>query len=599
MVNFLRFFKLTNSNFRHYVVILKAAFPPRIVFPSLYSINYTNMKKSIALLVFILFAFCFQSNANGISIQKVSISDTNRTAKTANIKFSISWDNSWRDSINWDAAWIFVKYREPKDSIWKYRHLTMSPSGNDAGTGTAAMKFAFAADNKGVFYYRQTIGSGNIKMDSVKLNWNYGADGVTAIDSIELKVFATEMVYVPTGSFCIGDGNGTSRSNYSFQLKNAPNNYVTITDKWSPLVNTFVNINSGGSDDAILYNSGIRISGLDGLDITGDKISDYQDFPTGYRSFYCMKYEVSQGQYADFLNTLSLRDSSNMNNYSDTTRMKKVNPKYKLALQSLDPYFGYTPIDLQRHTIQMDTVEVKYTVTRPDRAFGVGYANYYFSFSDWAALRPMTELEYEKACRGPLPPTFKTYPQNYNYSNSDTTSSWSGFDWAWGNDTTLASINNMSMTGSVLQYNGIENGTEKFSNYNIYKRYLNPINSTGVSGGDGGDGPFRVGIFATDSSSRISSGASYYGIMDFSKNAPQLVISLGNSSNRTFSYKKNGDGMLNAQGMSDSNEFFNQGNNGPGMMGSFIYKQRAVSERNNGGSNLSSFRAVRSAPSDN
>lgn len=545
--------------------------------------------------------------ANGISIQKVSISDTNRTAKTASIKFNISWDNSWRDSINWDAAWIFVKYREPKDSIWKYRHLTMSPAGNDPGTGTASMKFSFPADNKGVFYYRQSIGSGNIKMDSIKLTWNYGADGVTMIDSIELKVFATEMVYVPTGSFCIGDGNGTSRSSYSFQLKNAPNNYVTITDKWSPLVNTFVNINSTGSDDAILYNNGIRISGLDGIDINGDKITDYQDFPTGYRSFYCMKYEVSQGQYADFLNTLTLRDSSNMYNYADTTKMKKVNAKYKNALQSLDPYFTYTPIDFQRHTIQFDSVEVKYTVTRPDRAFAVNNSNYYLSFSDWAALRPMSELEYEKACRGPLPPTYKTYPQNYNYSNSDTTSSWSGFDWAWGNDTTLASMRDIGMgnANSILQYSGIENGTEKFSNFNIYKRYINPIyssNNTGnrtFSGGDGGDGPYRVGIFANDTSSRISSGASYYGIMDFSKNIVQLVISLGGTTNRTMSYKKHGDGILNAQGGADQTEFFFQGNNSPGLMVSYVYKQRAISERQNMGSNLTSFRSVRSAPSDN
>jgi len=42
-----------------------------------------------------------------------------------------------------------------------------------------------------------------VKMDSVKLNWNYGLDLVTAIDSVEIKVFATEMVYVPNGSFAL------------------------------------------------------------------------------------------------------------------------------------------------------------------------------------------------------------------------------------------------------------------------------------------------------------------------------------------------------------------------------------------------------------
>lgn len=565
------------------------------------------MKKSLALVVFFLVAYNMSTYANGISIQKVSISDTNRTAKTASIKFNISWDNSWRDSINWDAAWIFVKYREPKDSIWKYRHLTMSPAGNDPGTGTASMKFSFPADNKGVFYYRQSIGSGNIKMDSVKLTWNYGADGVTMIDSIELKVFATEMVYVPTGSFCIGDGNGTSRSSYSFQLKNAPNNYVTVTDKWSPLVNTYVNINSNNGDDANLYSTGLRISGLNGLDITGDKVSDYPDFPTGYRSFYCMKYEVSQGQYADFMNTLSLRDSTGTNYYSDTSKMKKVNVKYKMALQSLDPFFWGVPVDPKRHTILLDTTEVKYIVTRPDRAFGyANNTNYYLSFSDWAAMRPMTELEYEKACRGPLPPSYKAYnPNAYNNYNADTTSNWSDFDWAWGNDTTYPRSNNM-LANSLLQYNGIENGAEFFTNYNLYKRYNNPIYSGTTDHNatsslvDGGEGPYRVGIFARDTSSRISSGATYYGIMDFSKNIPQYFVSIGNTSSRTLSYKKNGDGMLNVYGSADPNEFFDLGSNG--MMGGgnmFVYKQGTVSSRSYGYGTLVGFRSVRSAPSDN
>lgn len=541
--------------------------------------------------------------ANNISIQKVAITDTNRAAKTAAIRFNISWENSWRDDVNWDAAWIFIKFRQPKDSVWKYKHLTISATGNNAGTGNTSMKFAFPDDKKGVFYYRQSNGSGNIKMDSVKLFWNYAADSVTVIDSVEVKVFATEMVYVPGGNFSIGDGNGKERSSNSFQLKNAPNNFVTITDKWSPLVNTFNCTTCGGNDDAILTNTGIRISGSGGLDITGDKVAEYPDFPTGYRAFYSMKYPVTQGQYADMLNTLSLRDTSYVYLYSDTTRYKKISTAYKRALQNLDPFYNGTPNDLQRHTILLDTTEIKYTVTRPDRAFGKAYQTHYDAFSDWAGLRPMTELEYEKAARGPLPPVYKAYRNNINYNNSDTTNNWSGFDWAWGNDTTIARYQNMGPgngTGNALTLNGVENGTEYFTNYNIYKRYINPVYSMSRTGGDGGDGPYRVGIFANDSSSRISSGATYYGIMDFSKNIPQMVTSIGSSTARTLSYKKHGDGYLNALGNADTNEFYQGNINGPiGSGQTYITKQNAVSERITMYSNITGFRSVRSAPADN
>jgi len=195
---------------------------------------------------------------------------------------------------------------------------------------------------------------------------------------------------------------------------------------------------------------------------------------------------------------------------------------------------------------------------------------------------------------------------NFFPSVSDTTSNWSGFDWAWGNDSTLARESNMysSNTFTTLVFSGNENGTETFSNYNIFKRYINPVGSSGpimnnsTSGGDGGAGPYRVGIFATDTSSRISSGATYYGIMDFSKNVSQFVISIGANNNRTFSYKKHGDGILSYNGLPDKNEFFISQNNFPGYQsGTYLSKQRSISERQQGWSNMG-FRSVRTAPAD-
>lgn len=563
------------------------------------------MKKVFGLIILLFIISQGELFANGITIQKVSLTDTNRTTKTVMIRFSITWENSWRDSINWDAAWIFVKFREPKDSVWKYRHLTLSDAGSMPGTGNTTMKFAFSDDRKGVFYYRAAMGSGNVKMDSVKLSWNYGADNVQLIDSVELKLFATEMVYIPTGSFALGDGNGSNKSYNSFQLKNAPNNYAVITDRWSPLINTKNGTNLSGDDDAALYSNGMRIAGLNGLDLNGDRNAELPDFPTGYRSFYCMKYDVTQGQYGDFLNTLSLRDTSlGSMFFPDTTRLKRINPKYKMALSMLDPFYNGIPLDPKRHTVILDSVQAKYIVGRPDRAYGQGNETSYISFADWAGLRPMSEMEYEKAARGPLAPIYKTYTQDPNW-NADTTRGWSGFDWAWGNDTAIARLNTSSGNNNgILAYSGVENGTETFNNYNKYKRYFNPTGNTGpldisrsFTGGDQGTGPYRVGIFATDSSDRITSGASYYGIMDLSKNVSKMLGNAGNARGRTLSYKKHGDGILNGVGQSDANELIGSGGGGA-FSSAFIYRTGAVSERNLGGSYYG-FRCVRTAPSDN
>src|SRR4051794_30700617 len=151
------------------------------------------MKAIFTVFSFLLTTFVF---ANNIQLQKVSLSDTNRTAKTVNIKFNISWEHSWRDSINWDAAWIMIKYKEAKDSIWKWKHAQLAVSGNNTGTA-ADVKIVVPNDLMGAFFYRSAIGSGNISSENVKLLWNYGAAGVTNIDSVEVRMFATEMVYVP------------------------------------------------------------------------------------------------------------------------------------------------------------------------------------------------------------------------------------------------------------------------------------------------------------------------------------------------------------------------------------------------------------------
>ena len=117
----------------------------------------------------------------------------------------------------------------------------------------------------------------------------------------------------------------------------------------------------------------------------------------------------------------------------------------------------------------------------------------------------MTELEFEKACRGTNAPMANEY--------------------AWG-DTTISATTSLSNDGTSTEAANAGN-----CNYNN----CSP------------DGPYRAGIYATGSSTRQSSGASYWGIMDLSGTLWKRPVTVGNSTGRGFT-GTNGDGQLSATG---------------------------------------------------
>jgi formylglycine-generating enzyme required for sulfatase activity len=128
------------------------------------------------------------------------------------------------------------------------------------------------------------------------------------------------------------------------------------------------------------------------------------------------------------------------------------------------------------------------------------------AYSDWSGLRPMTELEFEKACRGTATPVANEY--------------------AWGNTTATAA------TG--ISNGGLANETPSNSGANA------------VYGNSGTGGPLRVGTFANGSSTRAQSGASYYGIMELSGNLWERPVTVGNATGRAFT-GVHGDGALSTQ----------------------------------------------------
>ena len=409
------------------------------------------MKKN-HLLAIILQLLVLNVFANNITVSNAVISNQNIINHSSLINFNVAWDNSWRTSTNennYDGAWIFVKYRKNGTTDW--RHCTINVTGNTAATGGT---ITVPTDGKGAYIYRSANGIGNISFSGNKIQWNYGADGLLDNETVEIRVFALEMVYVPAGNFYLGSGSSIELNSF----KNGPSSAPY-------LVNTGA-ITTGTIAGTLNFNG------------KGTGTSIPAAFPTGYNAFWLMKYECSQQQYADFLNHLDLARA----NFLKT------------------PYTSFTGTHPNLVPIS------------PDKAITtVGYIAT-TSLADWSGLRPFTELEFEKACRGYNTPAVPN-------------------EFAWGNTTYVGvtAIVDDNLPGEAVS-------TPLNANANI----------------DGLGSITRVGIFARPSGSdRTLSGGTYYGIMNMSDNVKEIVVYAGSIEGRSIVAATRGDGYLDAVGKTD------------------------------------------------
>lgn len=431
-----------------------------------------KIKTKFSLLVFCLAILLpLVLAANNIAISNPVLNVPVTADKYRMVQFNLGWDNSWRVSSgpnNWDAAWVFVKYRV---SGGDWHHATLNSSGHNGGTGTSAT-ITPAADGTGAFIFRNSDGSGAFAISDAQLRWDYGVNEVADNAVVDIRVFAIEMVYVPQGAFALGSG-GTEDG--AFYL------YPTTTNTY--LVNSEAEI-TVGTGAGNLYYPAYTYSG----DRTGPVPAA---FPKGYNAFYCMKYEISQQQYVDFLNSL--------------TQTQATARKYTAS----NCRYGITGSEAGSYATTNPYVACNYL----SWADGAAY-------SDWAGLRPLSELEYEKACRGTLTPVANEY--------------------AWGTATIATQDYTLSNAGTNNE--GIAaNYSSGTGNASYYDTTYHSIN-----------GPLRVGIFAANSlnSGRITAGASYYGIMELSGNLYERPVTIGNATGRGFT-GLHGNGALDPSGEAD------------------------------------------------
>lgn len=458
------------------------------------------LNKSIIAIAFFLLSFCF-INANNLQITNVNRGG----AGNDEITFNIAWENSWwvdGAPSNYDAVWVFIKFREcGTTNEWSHALLSTNMPDHSFSAGIEAATPITVTDrfgdgtghNTGVMIKRSDKAIGHITNQTVTLKIVGSSNAVDFDDETEfdIKVFGIEMVYIPEGPFFAGD-------EVSNRTIHKPG-----TNPYQPLHITSESL--PGTPNIAAQRSGISTVYTHTL---GD------DFPKGYNAFYIMKYEITQGQYVDFLNTLTATQITNR---------------------------GYM-LNQYNHRIAHNGDEYFVSDGDGDRAKGYLSWDDFTAYMDWAALRPISELEFEKACRGPLNPVFNEYA------------------WGSGNDATITPVTQIANGPAGIEISATDNAncniayptSGSYDIYGVSGSHVWKHESGASTSNPASRSPVAVGMFArTEPFDRIGTGATYYGVMEMSGNVTEQCVSInhGSASNQPSPFTGIwGNGQLDSDG---------------------------------------------------
>jgi formylglycine-generating enzyme required for sulfatase activity len=247
-------------------------------------------------------------------------------------------------------------------------------------------------------------------------------------------------------------------------------------------------------------------------------------FPKGYTAFYCMRTELTQQHYVDFLNTLTYKQQAARMTAKPSSPADKIAPptgklneaNRRIVIVTSGVADSTKPLIIEHGTftasgdVPIAGQPAIYGTSTPDLPcnkilFADGAA-----YMAWAGLRPMTELEFEKACRGPLLPV----PDEYTWGTADI---------AGMEGKGAYAIKNAGMPDETVVWEG-EGGpdaTRGNAPFHLTNTKLNQC-------------PIRTGCFATPDSDRARAGASYWGILDLTGNLIEGVVGIGSPGARMF-----------------------------------------------------------------
>lgn len=416
-----------------------------------------------------------------------------------NLQFTIAWDNSWNTNVgpqNWDAVWVFVKRQSCSDNLWV--HAPVSTTSADHSVTGSELQVDGVTDGMGVFVRRSSVANGNISTATVTLTLQTAAS-----TSDNFQVFGIEMVSIPQGDFSIGDNTNTV------------NNFKTVQ------ITSAVQSSGLGAASVYQYNA------------YGSTANLPSTYPLGWNNFYCMKYEISQEQYVSFLNTLTFVQQNSRQNVLPTslvgTPALNGTARNRVEVSTSGVSANNTPgvfsCDLNNNNV--------YNEAGDGQNIACNFLSWadMTAYLDWAALRPMTEFEFEKVGRGPA---LLVTPNEYVWGTNTSTP-------ASGLTNSGTSSEAVSSTGTGLScYGGVMSG------------------------------PLRCGFAATSSTNRMQAGASYYGVMELAGNVEEQCIGGYNYNYSNFT-NANGDGTLASNGAANTANWPAQGGGqGTGSQGGGI-----------------------------
>ncbi len=414
------------------------------------------MKKTLlSLLIAAALSNLFATN---LKISNVEFQLPEDTTIAPRVKMTVKWDHAWHNQKNHDAVWIFIKFDTPQNG---YRHANVANSGHRVIDNPLSIpvQFETAGNQAGVFLAPNRNHRGKVNW-TIEVLLERSTFEKMDVWKSRCHVYGIEMVYIPEGPFTLGDPGEEAMQYQAFYRSNGEGEKGGLYK-----INTENQAIEVGQESGKLHYD-VRNPAYQG----DQKGPIPAAFPKGVQAFYCMKYELTQGQYATFLN--AIRD----------------NQTYARANFNGRDYYK------NRGSIYFDRTTSTYHAESPNRPCNYITWDDAMAYADWSGVRPMTEFEFTKACRGPETPTANQYP--------------------WGTTSKARLQRGISpKTNELVMFNGMQEHELTDDTRDIF-------------------------------------GASYYWVMDLAGSLWEKVVTIGDEKGRAFT-GNHGDGRLSWYGFAN------------------------------------------------